>query len=729
MLQCIGPTAQKMPLRKDQSCGVTCDVCGAEMKVGDLLPMRAYKPGASHLHKFVAYLSTECARKLLGKQTTTSKLLQKLRAIARHTQVMDLIPPGEADAAIRLPNGSISFADVELALQKTKWKNNHGPVNYEDDDVQFVLFNLSRFMELNMGDVYTSYARGQKKNVGPNMLVGLSNYRGGELWLFDERGDVYVKLPDTLPGAWRQRLFESANLKSGPAGEILVPGIAVDVRRRFVGFDGRWPHAVLPFEGERFSLVFFSRQLCQQFMQKLRRWNFNFPALLEIVPETLAGQAVGAFILAVGLALNAAPGVKYGIPFPVLARSSFGSGGAHFCTLTRGAVAIMWLSFQSWQGALGLYAALVRCVGEEAVHRWGTIDDELDAAKLIIFVVYLLMHAVLIQLGFQKLKRAISWALPSLVIGMGGIAVWAATLSPISEALEAAEEKGVDHIDGSNVVAFLSAVNSSLGSWSTLLLNVCDLSRFSPTQKDQVVGQSVGVPVPFLATLFVGMWVAGATKMAFGTAVWQLPTVFGYWHPVISALGAVVLAVGTLVVNLLANILSPINDIMNLAPKTFTYRGCGFFVLLLSFAVCPWWTFSGKVSFILSFLSGYAMVTGAIAGIFLCDYWILKARILDLQELYSATGVNWRALLSVAVGVAPCFPGFLDAIHAGDEGHASLVSPFWAHLYSGGSCLVSLAVSGTVFYLLNFVWPEGGARGKQESPASPLSSAVTVRVS
>ena len=155
-------------------------------------------------------------------------------------------------------------------------------VNYEDDDVQFVLFNLSRFMELNMGDVYTSYARGQKKNVGPNMLVGLSNYRGGELWLFDERGDVYVKLPDTLPGAWRQRLFESANLKSGPAGEILVPGIAVDVRRRFVGFDGRWPHAVLPFEGERFSLVFFSRQLCQQFMQKLRRWNFNFPALLEI---------------------------------------------------------------------------------------------------------------------------------------------------------------------------------------------------------------------------------------------------------------------------------------------------------------------------------------------------------------------------------------------------------------------------------------------------------------
>ena len=115
MLQCIGPTAQKMPLRKDQSCGVTCDVCGAEMKVGDLLPMRAYKPGASHLHKFVAYLSTECARKLLGKQTTTSKLLQKLRAIARHTQVMDLFRQLWAQCSQRMRAKLTSIAEAKCS--------------------------------------------------------------------------------------------------------------------------------------------------------------------------------------------------------------------------------------------------------------------------------------------------------------------------------------------------------------------------------------------------------------------------------------------------------------------------------------------------------------------------------------------------------------------------------------------------------------------------------------
>ncbi|OLP99361.1 putative allantoin permease [Symbiodinium microadriaticum] len=321
------------------------------------------------------------------------------------------------------------------------------------------------------------------------------------------------------------------------------------------------------------------------------------------VPETLAGQAAGALVLVLGLSLNAAPGVKYGIPFPVLARSSFGSGGAHFCTLTRGAVATMWLSFQCWQGALGLYAALVRCVGKEAIEYWGKLDANFHAVKLLIFVAYLMMHAVFIQLGFQKVKCAIYWALP------------------------------------------------------------------------------------------------GATKVAFGSAVWQLPTIFGYWHPVLSVLGALVLAIGTMVVNILANIPSPINDIMNLAPKRFTHRGCGIFVLLLSFAVCPWWTFSGEVSFVFSFLDGYAMVTGAIAGVFLCDYWIVRERFLDLEELYSSTGIKWRPLVAVAVGIAPCFPGFLDAtLAAHNESHVSLVGPFWTHLYSGGSFLVSLVVSALAYF-------------------------------
>ena len=205
-----------------------------------------------------------------------------------------------------------------------------------------------------------------------------------------------------------------------------------------------------------------------------------------------------------------------------------------------------------------------------------------------------------------------------------------------------------------------------------------------------------------MLTLFVAMWVAGVTSLQFGKAAWQLPELFLYWDPVVAVIAALLLSVSTLMNNVLANIISPINDIMNLAPERFTYRGCGYVVLLLSLAVCPWWTFSGKISFILNFLSGYAMLTGAITGVFLADYWILKQRELDLEELYASTGVNWKAVLAVFLGASPCVPGFLNALivhRAGDDG---LVSPFWAHLYSGGSCFFSLTVAGAFYLLFSF---------------------------
>ena len=206
-----------------------------------------------------------------------------------------------------------------------------------------------------------------------------------------------------------------------------------------------------------------------------------------------------------------------------------------------------------------------------------------------------------------------------------------------------------------------------------------------------------------MLTLFVAMWGAGATSLHFGKAVWQLPDLFLYWDPVVAVIAAFLLAASTLMNNVLANIISPINDIMNLAPEKFTYRGCGYVVLLLSLAVCPWWTFSGRTSFVLNFLSGYAMITGAITGVFLADYWILRKRELDLEELYDSTGVNWKALIAVFLGAVPCVPGFLNALIVHRVGHEGFVSPFWAHLYSGGSFFCSLAAAGALYLAFSFL--------------------------
>eukprot|EP00441_Pelagodinium_beii_P045650 CAMPEP_0197623498 /NCGR_PEP_ID=MMETSP1338-20131121/3495_1 /TAXON_ID=43686 ORGANISM="Pelagodinium beii, Strain RCC1491" /NCGR_SAMPLE_ID=MMETSP1338 /ASSEMBLY_ACC=CAM_ASM_000754 /LENGTH=509 /DNA_ID=CAMNT_0043193487 /DNA_START=50 /DNA_END=1579 /DNA_ORIENTATION=- len=417
-------------------------------------------------------------------------------------------------------------------------------------------------------------------------------------------------------------------------------------------------------------------------------------ALLSLgldVQTAVAAKALASLLLILALALNGWAGTKYGIPFPVLARSAFGRRGAHFCTLTRGAVAIFWLSFQMWQGSLGIFVALQRCISFELGAEIGT--------KAAIYAAFLLLHGVLVSLGPAHLKGLVKYTMPALFLGLLGILFWAQRLMPLAKALKAVEGDSSERL-----TAFFTGVNTSIATWSTLVLNVCDLSRFSPRQKDQVLGQAIGLPLPFVFTGFVGIWVAGATQATFGVAAWQVPQYFAYWPPAVSLLASAVLAVSILVVNVLANILSPINDLMNLAPRRFTFRCCGYVTLLLATAVCPWWTFSDESTFLLTFLSGYAMVTGAIAGVLVTDFWILHRQELDMKNLYNATkkDVKWRAMLAVALGVAPLMPGFLHEL-AGSGG-GRLAGPAWERIYKGGSFLIAFGISGTVHVVLR--WTE-----------------------
>lgn len=410
------------------------------------------------------------------------------------------------------------------------------------------------------------------------------------------------------------------------------------------------------------------------------------------VPMALLAQLVASAILVIALVLNGWAGTRHGVPFPVLARSAYGNGGAHFCTLSRGAVAIMWLSFQIWQATLGVFVALQRCFGVDRLGHEGV-------AKGLLFSALLLTHAIVVYLGPARFRGMVKFTLPALSLGLLGVMVWLSSIASLDEAMNEIHAEP-QTFQGSPVFAFLTAVNSSIATWSTLVLNVCDLSRFSPRQSDQALGQALGLPLPFLVTGFAGMWMAGATKNAFGTSSWQIPELFAYWPPAVSLLASVVLAISIIVVNVLANILSPINDLMNLAPQSFSFRCCGYVTLALSAAVCPWWMFSTQNRFVLTFLSGYGMVTGALAGVMLSDYWILRRRHLDMKDLYSGSAnVNVRALFATLLGIAPGMPGFVSTLVA----NRGFSAPFWEHLYHGGSWIVALAISGSAHVALHWL--------------------------
>lgn len=217
------------------------------------------------------------------------------------------------------------------------------------------------------------------------------------------------------------------------------------------------------------------------------------------------------------------------------------------------------------------------------------------------------------------------------------------------------------------------------------------------------------------------MWIAGATKDAFGVASWQISELFAYWPPAVSLLASAVLSISIIVVNVLANVLSPINDLMNLAPQTFSFRCCGYVTLALSAAVCPWWMFSNENRFVLTFLNGYGMVTGALAGVLLSDYWIVRHQQLDMKELYSGgASINWRALFATLLGIAPGMPGFVSTLVA----KCGFTSPFWEHLYHGGSWIIALAISGSAHVLLHWLHTRmtGRAFRQQESDKQKLDT-------
>ncbi|CAE8601135.1 unnamed protein product [Polarella glacialis] len=115
------------------------------------------------------------------------------------------------------------------------------------------------------------------------------------------------------------------------------------------------------------------------------------------------------------------------------------------------------------------------------------------------------------------------------------------------------------------------------------------------------------------------------------------------------------------------------------------------------------------------------MVTGAIAGVFLADFWLLRRAHLDVEALYTdLKSVNWRALVAVAAGVGPCLPGFVDSLAAAN---GSISGPGLRDLYAAGSWVVALILSGTVYSLLMLTAATSKSSSQDEdSSGSQISS-------
>jgi NCS1 family nucleobase:cation symporter-1 len=230
---------------------------------------------------------------------------------------------------------------------------------------------------------------------------------------------------------------------------------------------------------------------------------------------------------------------------------------------------------------------------------------------------------------------------------------------------------------------FFPALTANVGFWATLALNIPDFSRYARSQRDQAIGQAVGLPAAMGLFAFIGVAVTSATIVIYGEAIWDpVVLVSRFPSPAVHALALFALCLATLATNLAANVVSPANDFANLWPERISFRTGGLITALIGLAMQPWHLVQDPSGYIFRWLVAYSALLGSVGGVLIADYYVLRRTRLDLPGLYRKQGPYWyvggfhvRALAALIAGIAPCVPGFLATVGLAE------FAPVWVELY------------------------------------------------
>jgi len=369
---------------------------------------------------------------------------------------------------------------------------------------------------------------------------------------------------------------------------------------------------------------------------------------------------LGNAIVLVPMILNAHAGTKYGISFPVLCRAAFGVRGANVPAILRAVVACGWFGIQTWIGALALNTLLTAVWGGWAGVRWGVG---------IAFALFWAFQVVVIAGGIERIKRLGSFVAPVLLSGGTLLLVWGIRhgggLANILH--ESARLQGKAAGTVSFWTLFPPALTANVGYWATLSLNIPDFTRYARSQRSQATGQALGLPTTMTAFAFIGVAVTSASIVIFGQPIWdpiELVKRIGGAGLIVAATLCVLCA--QLHTNMAANVVSPSNDFSNLSPRRISFVKGGLITAVIGVLMMPWKLYADASAYIFNWLVGYSSLMGALGGILIADYWVLRKQQLSVADLFRErgvyayrNGVNWRAVAALVVGVAPVVPGFV----------------------------------------------------------------------
>jgi len=411
---------------------------------------------------------------------------------------------------------------------------------------------------------------------------------------------------------------------------------------------------------------------------------------------------LGNTIVLIPMILNAHAGTKYGVSFPVLSRAAFGTLGANIPALLRAIVACGWFGIQTWIGGTALDALFGYMFPS-----WNSLSVEILNITLhtwLAFFLFWAIQVVIILKGVEGIKHLETWSAPLLLVGGLVLLVWAAwRAGGLGRVLT--ESAALQKQQGEFWKIFPGALTASVGYWATLSLNIPDFTRYARSQKSQMLGQALGLPLTMTAFAFIGVAVTSATLLIYGVAIPNPVDLMARFDSVwIILFATAVIFAAQITTNMAANVVSPSNDFSNVAPRYISYVTGGLITAVLGVVMMPWELMGSMGAYIFTWLIGYSGLMGAIAGILICDYWVIRKQQLDLEGLFDTKGpysydhgFNWRAIVALVVAIGPVVPGFLRA--AMTPGGQVSDPTFFDHLYTY-AWFVTFALGFVIYYVL-----------------------------
>jgi len=363
---------------------------------------------------------------------------------------------------------------------------------------------------------------------------------------------------------------------------------------------------------------------------------------------------LGNVLVLIPMLLNAHAGAQYGIPFPVFARASFGVLGANVPAILRALVACGWFGIQTWIGGEAIYAMIVALMPS-----WANFH----LAHGVCFVFFWLLNVFVILRGIETIRFLQGVSAPFLLVIGAALLFWAGRKAGGFGPMLSTPSKFQSF--GEFFRFFIPSLTGVVGFWATVSLNIPDFTRYARSQRDQWIGQALGLPATMTFYSFIGIAVTSATLIIFGEALWNPVAVLArLGNPFAVVLAMIALLMATLNVNVAANVVSPANDFSNLAPRRISFRTGGLITCAMGIVMQPWRLMADYGSYIFGWLVGYSGFLGPIAGVLICDYFVLRKKVLVPNDLYRRKGIyeysrgfNWTAIAALAAGAAVAFIG------------------------------------------------------------------------